>query len=224
MARIFFSLVCFLPLLACSTSMSLEGAAARHPGGKLAVVSISANNFGDSLQGWNAARTSDLMGARVARMLKTAEKQLGTRWKVVPADGFVGKRSFQQQKGKEFDVGLAKLRNGMLPVFAGDRDQLIKARLEPGQAQALAKATGADLVAVIYSEWAVATGKFVPTAKALTKNVVSIYAANGEPVYHARKDQLGSQTLGAWGHVVVNEKTIDQWVESYDVALTTLLR
>ena len=46
--------------------------------------------------------------------------------------------------------------------------KLIKAQLTPEQAKALAGATGADLVAVIYSEWTVATGKFVPTAKALS--------------------------------------------------------
>jgi hypothetical protein len=109
-------------------------------------------------------------------------------------------------------------------VFAADRSQLIKAGLDATQAQALAKASGADLVAVIYSEWAVATGRFVPTAKALTKNVVSIYAATGEVVYHARRDQVGNQTLGAWGRVIVDEKTIDQWVASYDLALATLLR
>ena len=55
--------------------------------------------------------------------------------------------------------------------------------------QALATATGADLLVVIYSEWAVATGKFIPTAKALTKNVVSIYSAAGAQVFHARRDQ-----------------------------------
>ena len=224
MTRASISLLCLVAFAACSSPMSLEGAATRHPGSKVAVVSISANNFGDSLQGWNTARTSQLMGSRVAKMLNTAERALGEKWKVVPADHFVGRKSFQKHKGQEFDVGLAKLRGGTLPVFASNRDQLIKARLDPTQAQALAKATGADLVVVIYSEWAVATGKFVPTAKALTKNVVSIYSATGESVYHARKDQVGSQTLGAWGRVAVTEGTIDQWVDSYEVALTSLLR
>lgn len=224
MARLSVPALCLFAFVACSSPMSLEGAVAQHPGGRIAVVSVSANNFADSLQGWNAARTSDLMGSRVAKMLETAERTLGAKWKVVPANRFVGNRSFQKHKKQKFDVGLAKLRNGTLPVFAGDRGELIKAYLDPAQAQALAKATGADLVAVIYSEWAVATGKFVPTAKALTKNVVSIYSSTGERVYHARKDQLGRETLGAWGRVVVNEGTIDQWVDSYEVAVASLLR
>ena len=224
MTRVSVLVLCLFAFVACSSPMSLDAAVTRHPGSKVAVVSISANNFADSLQGWNSARTSDLMGSRVAKMLSTAERALGTKWKVVPADGFVGKKSFRKHTGQTFDVGLAKLRNGTLPVFANDRDQLIKARLDPNQAQALAQATGADLVVVIYSEWAVATGKFVPTAKALTKNVVSIYSATGESVYHARKDQVGNQTLGAWGRVAVTEGTIDQWVDSYEVALASLLR
>ena len=224
MARLSIPVLCLFAFAACSSPMSLKGAVEQHPGSKIAVVSISANNFANSLQGWNAAQTSDLMGSRVAKMLATAERALGEKWKVVPANRFVGKRSFQMHKGQKFDVGLAKLRNGTLPVFASDRDELIKAHLDPAQARALAKATGADLVAVIYSEWAVATGKFVPTAKALTKNVVSIYSATGERVYHARKDQLGRQTLGVWGRVVVNEGTIDQWVDSYEVAVASLLR
>jgi hypothetical protein len=224
MTRFSVPILALFALVACSSPMSLEGAAAQHPGSRIAVVSISANNYANSLQGWNAARTSDLMGSRVAKMLGAAERTLGAKWKVVPAKQFVGKRSFQRQKGQKFDVGLAKLRNGTLPVFAGDRKQLIKAHLEPAQAKALAKATGADLVAVIYSEWTVATGKFVPTAKALTKNVVSIYSATGERIYHARKDQIGRRTLGAWGRVVVNEGTIDQWVDSYEVAVTSLLQ
>ena len=213
-----------LGLAACSSPMSLQGAASRTSGQKLAVVSISANNFGNSLQGWNSALTSRLMGLRVARMLDTAERSLGAKWKVIPAARFVGKPAFQRQKGESFEVGLARLQNGTLPVFALDRRQLIKAELSPEQAQGLARATGADLVAVIYSEWAVATGKFVPTAKALTKNVLSIYSGTGELVYHGRKDQIGSRTLGAYGRVVVNDETIDQWVDSYDVALAALLQ
>jgi hypothetical protein len=204
--------------------MSLQSAASQHTGSEIAVVSVSANNFADSLQGWNQTRTSDLMGKRVTRMLTSAERSLGHKWKVIPANRFVGKPAFRSQKIGTFEVGLAKLPNGTLPVFAMDRKHLIKAHLTSVQAQALAKATGADLVAVVYSEWTVATGKFVPTAKALTKNVVGIYSSTGELVFHGRKDQMGTQTLGAWGHVVVNDETIDQWVDSYEVALATLLK
>jgi hypothetical protein len=217
----FFCLVC---LVACGSPATLQQTVAQHPGSKVAVVSIAANNFGGSLQGWNSASTSDLMTSRVAKMLSAAERQLGTKWKVIPADGFVGKKSFQKHKGASFEVGLAKLPNGTLPVFAADRDQLIKAQLEPAQAQALAAVTGADLLVVIYSEWAVATGRFVPTAKALTKNVVSIYSAAGEQVFHGRRDQMGTKSLGAFGRVSVTDETIDQWVGSYEVAITSLLQ
>jgi hypothetical protein len=70
----------------------------------------------------------------------------------------------------------------------------------------------------------VATGKFIPTAKALTKNVVSIYSAAGAQVFHARRDQIGTKSLGAFGRVSVTEETIDQWVGSYEVALASLFQ
>jgi hypothetical protein len=224
MMRVFALSIYLLGFLACGSPATLQQTAAQHPDGKIAVVSIAANNFGGSLQGWNSASTSDLMTSRVAKMLAAAESKLGTKWTVIPADRFVGKESFQKHKGASFDVGLAKLPNGTLPVFAADRDQLIKARLTPAQVQGLATATGADLLVVIYSEWAVATGKFIPTAKALTKNVVSIYSAAGAQVFHARRDQIGTKSLGAFGRVSVTEETIDQWVGSYEVALASLFQ
>ena len=210
-------------LVSCRSNSSMTTVASQRSGSSVAVVSVAANNFGDSLQGWNSANTSDLMGSRVAKMLAAAERELGSRFAVVPASGFVGKPAVQQQKGARFEVGLARLPQGTLPVFAQDRSALIKASLTADQARALTRATGADLVAVIYSEWTVATGSFVPTAKALTKNVMSLYDANGQQVYNARQDAMGTQTLGAFGRVAVDESTIDQWVESYETALTTLV-
>ena len=36
------------------------------------------------------------------------------------------------------------------------------------------------MIAVVYAEWGVMTGGFVPTSKALSKNVLSIYDASGQ--------------------------------------------
>ena len=62
-----------------------------------------------------------------------------------------------------------------------------------------------------------------PTSKPLAKTVLSIYDAAGNELYHGRKDMLGDRTLGAFGRVVVDEETVDDWILAFDRALTALL-
>ena len=76
----------------------------------------------------------------------------------------------------------------------------------------LAQIAGTDFILIAYSEWAVATGRFVPTSKALAKNVVSIYNAAGKQVFADRADTQGDRTLGAMGSVVVDQNSIGEWV------------
>ncbi len=109
-----------------------------------------------------------------------------------------------------------------MPLLSKNRKQMIKAQLNPEVVADLAKVTGADFYMVIYSEWAVATGRFVPTSKSLAKNVVSIYDSKGTQVYKGRSDQQGNRKLGAFGSVVVNEGTIDQWVVAYQKGIDAL--
>ena len=109
-----------------------------------------------------------------------------------------------------------------MPLFSKNRKQMVKARIDKKVAQGLAEVTGADFLMIIYSEWAVATGSWVPTSKALTKNVLSIYDSKGKQVYKNRVDQMGTHTLGGAGRVVVNESTIDEWVESYKTGITKM--
>ena len=99
-----------------------------------------------------------------------------------------------------------------MPLFSKDRKQLIKAEVDKDVAMKLAQIAGADFILIAYSEWAVATGRFVPTSKALAKNVVSIYNAEGKQVFADRSDALGDRTLGAMGSVVVDQNSIGEWV------------
>ena len=65
-----------------------------HPDAKVAIVSISANNFGGSLQGWGDANGTDLMSSRLNAMLAFAERTFSAGWEVVPASSFATKPEF----------------------------------------------------------------------------------------------------------------------------------
>jgi hypothetical protein len=201
---------------------SLQELAAKNQGKKLAIVSLSANNLGNSLQGWNSVSTSDLMISRMNKMLSAAEELFAQDWKLIKAKTFASKPEYQKLAGEQREVGLPKPGGHTMPLFSKNRKQLVKTQVDKDVAQSLAAATGGDFIMIIYSEWAVATGRFVPTSKPLTKNVVSIYDAKGKQVYNGRHDQMGTKTLGSLGNVVVNESTIDHWVDAYKTGLKIL--
>jgi hypothetical protein len=204
-----------LLMSSCGGSASFLRTASSAPGASVAVVSLSINDFGGSLQGWNQTLTSNLMYSRATAMLQMAEQELSRHWRVIPAPQFIANPAYQQLAPPPFEVAVPMIGDHPMPVFAEDRSQLVRARLSPHMAQELAHATGADFVAVVYAEWGVATGRFVPTSKALSKNVIGIFDADGYEVFQKRVDRRGQKTLGAFGSVVVDENSIDEWVEAY---------
>src|SRR5688572_3167459 len=190
--------------------------ALQNKGKSIAVVSVSANNYGGSLQGWNNANASELMGTQLNKMVGGIETLLSRDWTVVSAGTFAGKDEFQVLAGERREVGLPVFDGKTMPLFSKDRKQLIKAQVDKDVAVKLARIAGADYILIAYSEWAVATGRFVPTSKALAKNVVSIYDASGKQVYSGRADTQGNKTLGAFAAVVVDQNSIGEWVNAYD--------
>jgi hypothetical protein len=215
-------------LVVIAATCSVAGAATigsvgvQNKGKTIAVVSVSANNFGNSLQGWNSANSSELMGTQLNRMVGDIETLLAKDWTVVTASGFATKDEFQAMAGERREVGLPIYDGKTMPLFSKDRGQLIKAEVDKEVAQKLAQLAGADYILIAYSEWAVATGKFVPTSKALAKNVVSIYDASGKKIYGDRSDALGDKTLGAMGRVNVDQNSIGEWVTAYEKGIHTL--
>jgi hypothetical protein len=194
----------------------------QNKGKTIAIVSVSANNYGGSLQGWNSANASDLMGTQLNQMVGMVEALLAKDWTVVSASTFAAKDEFQMLAGERREVGLPSFDGKSMPLFSKDRKQLIKAQVDKDVAVKLAKIAGADFILIAYSEWAVATGKFVPTSKALAKNVVSIYDASGKQVFADRSDAIGNKTLGAMGSVVVDQNSIGEWVGAYDKGIHAL--
>ncbi|MGV0034035.1 MAG: hypothetical protein ACNYPE_03435 [Candidatus Azotimanducaceae bacterium WSBS_2022_MAG_OTU7] len=195
----------------------------KNEGKKIAIVSLSANNWANSLDRINTKEGDELIESQLNIMLEIAlnkfqEKNL----KVIPMKDFINKKEFQLLAGEPLEVGVPAVDGTILPLMAENRKQLVKCQLDEKKAIELTKVTGADFVAVMYSEWAVKTGRFVPTSKALAKNVIGIYNASGKQVYFGRSDKLGNATLGAMGTVAVNEGTIRQWVLAYEKGLDAL--
>ena len=220
--KLFLSFILLATLSASGYADNLAKLSLQNKGKTIAVVSISANNYGGSLQGWNSANTSELMGAQLNKMLELTETLLATDWTVIKAETFATKDDFQLLAGERREVGLPFIGGKVMPLLSKNRDQLIKAQVDKDVAIKLAAITGADFIFIAYSEWAVATGRFVPTSKSLAKNVVSIYNASGKQVYADRADTQGDKTLGGMGSVTVNATTIQEWVVAYEKGLHTL--
>lgn len=219
------SALCALAIVGCGGPGSVSSFAREgRPGRRIAVVSLAINDYGGALQGWNSTRTGDLMASRAAQMVQIAEAALAQRFEVVPATAFVGSPAYQAVPHGAHEVAMPVVNGAIMPVFGMSRGELVGASMEPSQAAALCAAAGTEYVAVIYSEWGVVTGGFVPTSKALTKTVLSIFDAQGVHVARTRVDGRGERTLGAFGHVVVDDTTIDEWVGAYGASITRMLQ
>ena len=195
---------------------------AKHAGKKIALVSIAANNYGDRLQGWNSENTTGLMASRLNSMLEVTEATFAADWDVVPASTFASKPEFLALAGEQRDVGLPMINDVLMPLFSIDRKEMIKATIGQEVVLALLELTGADFLLIVYSEWTLKAGNFIPTNKAMTKNVFSIYDNAGEKIFKVRLDKVGKKTLGAMGRVFVDADTINQWSNSYNESVAAM--
>lgn len=214
----------FLFLASCGKEkgMSLAEVKAQTQGKSIALVSLSVNDYNGMLSQWGQ-KAGPLLEAKMAGLLADSEGLLGQKWTLVPAAEFVGKDEYQALKGPEREVAMPAAGGASMRLFGADRKDLVATRAEATKIAQLAAVSGADLVAIMYSEWEVATGSFSPTSKPFTKNVMSIYDATGKLLFHGRQDQMGEKPLGAFGIVSVDEETVDDWVKAAVKGYTTLL-
>lgn len=213
--QLLFAAFLFVLLAGCGKpkTMSLAEVTAQTQGKKIAVVSLAVNDYNNMLSQWGK-EVGPLLDTKMNGMLGQVEQLLGQKWTVVPAAEFVGKPEYSAGAGPAREVAMPKPGGSAMQLFGADRDDLVRTNVDAAKISALAAATGADLVAVMYSEWEVATGSFSPTSKPFTKNVISIYDASGQRLFHERKDQMGEKPLGAFGIVAVDEETVDDWVKA----------
>ncbi|MGC4120308.1 MAG: hypothetical protein QM765_38145 [Myxococcales bacterium] len=210
-------------LAACGGGSNLKADldASKQKKAKIALVSLTVSDFGRSLQFGNTAGVGDLITKKMDEMAALTETTLGTSWTVVPAASFATTEPYTKLAKGDAKDNLYTATN--MKLFAADRSDQVKTKLDPQMAKDLCAALGTDLVAVVYSEWTTVTGGFVPTTKAYAKTVFSIWDNQGRQLYKDRKDVEGSKTLGAFGRAQVDENSLDVWVGAYKTGLDKMM-
>ncbi len=210
-------------LAACGGGSNLKADldATKQKKAKIALVSLTVSDFGRSLQFGNAAGVGELITKKMDEMAALTETTLGTAWTVVPAASFATSEGYTKLAKGEAKDNLYTATN--MKLFAADRSDQVKTKLDPQTAKDLCAALGVELVAVVYSEWTTVTGGFVPTTKAYAKTVFSIWDNQGRQLYKDRKDVEGAKTLGAFGRAQVDEASLDVWVGAYKTGLDKMM-
>jgi len=209
-------------LAACGGGSNLKGEldATKQKKAKIALVSLTVSDFGRSLSRTNSD-AGDLITKKLDEMVGLTETTLGTAWTVVPSASFVATEPYTKLAKGEIKDNLYTATN--MKLFAADRSDQIKTRVDPQMAKDLCAALNVELIAVSYSEWTTVTGGFIPTTKAYAKTVFSIWDNQGRQLYKDRKDVEGSKTLGAMGFAAVNEDTLNVWVGAYKTGLDKMM-
>lgn len=223
----------FLLAASCLSLFALAGCKAKtmpmsqvvsdNSGGKIAIVSLSVNDFNGSLQGWNKSNTDDILTAKMNEMLTQAEGQLGGSFTVVPAADFTASEGYQSLAGPDREVAVPSPAGQPMRLFGENRKELVSTYLPADKAPKLCEAAGVNLLAVVYSEWTTATGNFSNTTKPFTKTRMSIYDCDGKQLYLGRKDEMGKRVLGAMGLAVVDLETVDDWIAAFGRGYAALL-
>jgi hypothetical protein len=202
-------------LVGCAGSRARMSSMKTDSGKTVAVVSFAVNNYGFIGKGPINDR---LIAEHIDGMLKDTESLLGKRWKVKPATAFIKNPGYLHLSVGHAKSGLVTpiVAGKVMPSFTDSRKEIIKGEMDPATAKKLCAALGVDSVVLVYSEWTISQGKFVPTIKALTKNCISMFNKDGKRLFFARKDVAGSNVIGsAFTKIYINEGTIDQWTNAY---------
>lgn len=192
---------------------------------KVAVVSLSVSDWGGSVKGGGVGGDMDrTMWDATTKMLEDTEARLAKQYQVVKASTFVKNKAYQNQAvERTLGVYVPIVKGDKLGVFTQDSRSIKRGDLAPEKAQALCKALGVDGVFLIFSEWTAKTGGFVPLTKAVSKNIVSLWDAQGKKVFTRRVDKMGSRTIGGMGVKAVTADTISEWTGTYKQSLDIIL-
>ena len=110
-----------------------------------------------------------------------------------------------------------------MPVFTTISRELKGGVVNPETAKALCKTLKVDAIVLIFSEWTVKQGGFVPITKAVSKNVFTMWDRDGNMIAKKRIDKMGTKTLGALGLKAVNADTINEWGDTSRQALEQII-
>jgi hypothetical protein len=171
------------------------------------------------------AKATKLINSTLAGLLTSTENKLSRVKRINKMANFVGNPGYRSLNVKsEIDLLLPKMNGKPVVNFSRTEGDVIAANLSPAVAKKLCADLQVDAVVVVFSEWAWTQGRFVPTKRALAKDVVTVWDRNGNQVFYKRVDETGSGVLGGpYSPIVVNEGTIKQWGEAYLKALDQIL-
>jgi len=213
-----------LSLVACVTAAPVQKSSA--PINRIALVSLSVNNWAGMVSGTAGdAKATALINGMLDGLLTTTEYKLASIKRINRVDNFVGNANYRNMSVvSELKLMSPKVNGAAVANFAQSEEEVITARLAPETAKRLCSQLQVDAVVVVYSEWASAQGSFVPTKRALVKNVVSVWDRSGNQVFFKRVDEMGEGVLGGpYSPIVVNEGTIKQWGSAYLKSLDQIL-
>jgi len=193
----------------------------------VALVSLSVANWHGMVTGTagSTGHAAELINSGLSALVAETESKLSGVMRVTKVSSFVGNASYRGMGVKnDLEILLPKVGGQPLAVFVKENDDLIAAKLPSDVAKKLCATLKVDAVVVVYSEWAAAQGHFVPTRRALAKDVVSVWDRNGNQVFFKRVDETGDAVIGGpYGPIVVNEGTIKQWSQAYNKAFDQIV-
>lgn len=224
-AGLFLGLVLVALLAGCVTAAPPVKKASA-PINKMAMVSFSVRNWGDMVSGTAGnAKATELINSTLAGLLVTTENKLAGVKHLNRMSGFINNAGYRSMIVKgEIDLMLPKVNGTPVSNFSRSEGDVVAAKLTPEQARKLCATLQVDAVVVVYSEWAWAMGHFVPTKRALAKDVVTVWDRSGNQIFFKRVDETGAGVLGGpYGPIVVNEGTIKQWSGAYLKALDQIV-
>lgn len=193
---------------------------------KVAIASFSVSDYGGSVRGGSVGRDSvvKLMQKNVSSLLSSTEKALSKRFKVKKVSTFVGKKAYKKLASKKvLNVITPKVGRKSMPVFTTVSGEIKGGTIKSETAIKLCKALKVDAIVLIFSEWTIRTGGFIPLTKSLTKNVFTMWDRDGNLIAKKRIDKIGQKTLGAMGIKAVNKSTITEWGDSTRRALDEII-
>jgi hypothetical protein len=189
---------------------------------KVALATFTVRNWGDMVSGTAGnAKATELINNMLAGLLVSTENKLAGVKHINKMSNFIDNPGYRSLNVKsEIDLMLPRVNGTPVVNFSRSEGDVVSANLTPEAAKKLCATLQVDAVVVVYSEWAWAVGHFVPTRRALAKDVVTVWDRNGNLVFSKRVDEQGEGVLGGpYGPIVVNEGTIKQWGGAYLKAL-----
>jgi hypothetical protein len=193
---------------------------------RVALVSLSISDWGGSIKMGGVGRTpvAELIAKTANKMRTDTEEKLASKWQVVKASSFVGSQGYRALgTEKTLSVIVPEINGKEMAVFTQVSKEIKGGQIAPQIAMDLCKTLQVDAVVLVFSEWTVKTGGIVPITKAVSKNIFTIWDANGKQVTKKRVDMMGTKPLGAYGVKAVNENTISEWHASYDMAMNKII-